>query len=133
MVNYRNPKYRRSKPKSCKKKIIKNCTPTTDCIREINNTQINNAKDTDVVMPMDNLIEISIIIPKHQEVCGNAIETNQFKMLLRAANNKSILFEFKKKVAGKRGDNGKNNIKIMVPFKYLRPMLCETVQCRFLV
>ena len=30
--------------------IIKNCAPFTDCITEINNTQIDNAKDIDVVM-----------------------------------------------------------------------------------
>ena len=39
--------------------IIKNCTPFTDCISEINNTQIDNAKDTDIVIPMYNLIEYS--------------------------------------------------------------------------
>ena len=39
--------------------IFKNCTPFTDCISEINNTQIDNAKDLDVVMPMYNLIEYS--------------------------------------------------------------------------
>ena len=32
--------------------IFKNCTSFTDCINEINNTQIDNAKDLDVVMPM---------------------------------------------------------------------------------
>ena len=37
--------------------IFKNCAPFTDCISEINNTQINNAKDVDVVIPMHNLIE----------------------------------------------------------------------------
>ena len=38
--------------------IIKNCAPFTNCISEINNTQIDNAKDIDIVMPMYNLIEI---------------------------------------------------------------------------
>ena len=42
-----------------KKVIFKNCTPFTNCISEINNTQIDNAKDTDTVMPMYNLIEYS--------------------------------------------------------------------------
>ena len=37
--------------------IFKNCTPCTNCISEINNTQIDNAKDLDVVMPTYNLIE----------------------------------------------------------------------------
>ena len=42
-----------------KKVIIKNCTPYTICISEINNTQVDNAKDIDIVMPMYNLIEYS--------------------------------------------------------------------------
>ena len=38
--------------------IFKSCGPFTDCIREINNTQVdNNNKDIDIVMPMYNLIE----------------------------------------------------------------------------
>ena len=39
--------------------VFKNCAPFTDCIGEINNTQIDNAKDIDVVMPVYNLIEYS--------------------------------------------------------------------------
>ena len=42
-----------------KKVIFKNCDPFTNCISEINNTQIDNAKDIDIVMPMYNLIEYS--------------------------------------------------------------------------
>ena len=42
-----------------KKVIFKNCAPFTNCISEINNTQIDNAKDMDIVMPMCNLIEYS--------------------------------------------------------------------------
>ena len=37
--------------------LFKNCAPFTDCISEVSNTQIDNAKDIDVVMPMYNLIE----------------------------------------------------------------------------
>ena len=40
-----------------KKVIFKNCAPFTNCISEINNTQIHNAKNIDIVMPMYNLIE----------------------------------------------------------------------------
>ena len=40
-----------------KKVIFKNCAPFTNCISEINNTQVDNAKDIDLVMPMYNLIE----------------------------------------------------------------------------
>ena len=39
-----------------KKVIFKTCVPFTNCIREINNTQLDNVKDTDVVMPIHNLI-----------------------------------------------------------------------------
>ena len=39
--------------------IFKNCTPFTNCISEINNTQVDNAKDLDIVIPMCNLIEYS--------------------------------------------------------------------------
>ena len=40
-----------------KKVIFKNCAPFTNCISKINNTQIGNAKDIDIIMPMYNLIE----------------------------------------------------------------------------
>ena len=42
-----------------KKVIFKNCAPFTDCIIQINNTQVDSAKYIDIVMPMYNLIEYS--------------------------------------------------------------------------
>ena len=42
-----------------KKVLFKNCAPFTNCISEINNTQVDNAKDIDIVMPIYNLIEYS--------------------------------------------------------------------------
>ena len=36
---------------------FKNCAPFINCISELNNTQIDNAKDIDIVMPINNLIE----------------------------------------------------------------------------
>ena len=42
-----------------KKVIFKNCAPFTNCISEINNTQVDSAKDIDIVMPIYNLIEYS--------------------------------------------------------------------------
>ena len=35
-----------------KEVIFKNCAPFTDCIREINNTQMHYVKYIDVAMPM---------------------------------------------------------------------------------
>ena len=42
-----------------KQVIFKNCALFNDCITEINNTQVDNAKDLDVVIPMYNLMEYS--------------------------------------------------------------------------
>ena len=42
-----------------KGEIFKNCARFTDCISEINNTQVDNAKDLDAVMSLYNLIEYS--------------------------------------------------------------------------
>ena len=39
------------------KVIFKNCALFTNCIRRINNTQVDNAHDIDVVMPTYNLVE----------------------------------------------------------------------------
>ena len=38
---------------------FKNFAPFTNCISEINNTQIDNCKDIDTVMPLYNLLEYS--------------------------------------------------------------------------
>ena len=40
-----------------KKVILKNCAPFTDCKSEINNVEIDNAKDIDIIMLMYTLIE----------------------------------------------------------------------------
>ena len=39
--------------------IFKNCAPFTNWNSEINNTELDNVKDIDIVMPMYNLIEYS--------------------------------------------------------------------------
>ena len=39
--------------------IFKNCASFTKCISTINNTDIDNAQDIDIVMPIQNLIEYS--------------------------------------------------------------------------
>ena len=39
-----------------KKVIPKDCAPFTDCITEVNNTQVNDAQKINIVMSMYNLI-----------------------------------------------------------------------------
>ena len=40
-----------------KKVIFKSCAPVSKCIKRTNNTQVDDAPDIDVVMPIYNLIE----------------------------------------------------------------------------
>ena len=56
---------------------FKNWVPFVKCINRINNTEIYNAKDIDIVMPMHNLIEYSDNYSKTSEVYGNAIKMIQ--------------------------------------------------------
>ena len=42
-----------------KRFIFKTCAALTKCTTQINNTQIDNAKDIDIVMPICNLLEYS--------------------------------------------------------------------------
>ena len=51
--------------------IFKNCTPFINCKSEINNTEIDNAKDIDIIMPM------VITIHEHVEVYGNITKISQ--------------------------------------------------------
>ena len=54
--------------------VFKNCALFTNCITEINNTQIDNAKYLDVIMPMHNLIEYSDNYSKNHQIYGNTME-----------------------------------------------------------
>ena len=51
--------------------IFKNCAPFTKCISRINDTDIDNAQDFDIVMPMYNLIEYSDNFSKTSGSFGN--------------------------------------------------------------
>ena len=50
------------------KVIYKSCTPFTNCISKINNTQKNNAEYIDIVIPMHRLIEYS---DNYSTTCGS--------------------------------------------------------------
>ena len=55
--------------------------PFSDCISEINNTQIDNAKDLDAVMPMYNLINFKSFRSKIKVtgITANADNKKMFK------------------------------------------------------
>ena len=56
------------------KVVFKSCASFTGWISEINNTKIDNATNTNIVMPMYNLIEYSNNYSKNQGVYGNTLE-----------------------------------------------------------
>ena len=107
-----------------KKVIFKNCAPFTNCISEINNTQIDSAKDINIVMPMYNLIEYS---DNYAKTTGSLWEyskdilarndNNEITVFTR--NNLTDSFNFKVKFTGQTGNNGTKDVEIMVPIKYL--------------
>ena len=107
-----------------KKVIFKNCAPFTNCISEINNTQIDNAKDIDIVMPMYNLIEYSDNYAKTtgslwQYCKGIPARDNNNLIAEFTAGNTTDSFNFKAKITGQTGSNGTKDVEIMVPLKYL--------------
>ena len=108
-----------------KKVMFKNCAPFTDCISQTNNTQVDNAKDIDIIMPMYNLIEYSDNYSKTfgslWEYCKDipAVNNNSNIVDFNGANATDS-FNFKTKITGQTDNNGRiDNVEIMVPLKYL--------------
>ena len=105
--------------------IIKNCTPFTNCISKVNNTQIDNAKDIDIVMPMYNLIEYSDNYSKtfgilwHYYRDEPSLNANGNIDDFPTDNNNSASFKFKTKITGKTENDDTKNVKIRIPLKYL--------------
>ena len=107
-----------------KKVIFKNCAPFTKCISEINNTQVDNAKDIDIVMPMYSLIEYSDNYAKTSGIlwqyCKDipAINNNNNNINF-TGSNLTDSFNFKVKFTGQTRDDGTKDVEIMVPLKHL--------------
>ena len=114
-----------------KKVIFKNCAPFTNCISKINNTDIDNAKYIDIVMPMYSLIEYSDNYLKTsgslwqycKEIPAGDDEGN---IVIFNGTNDTDSFNFKSNIIGKTAANnndgniaGRVDVEIMVPLKYL--------------
>ena len=94
---------------------FRNCAPFTNCISEINNTQIDNCKNIDTVMPLYNLLEYSDNYTK---------KTGSLWQYYRDEPNDTLAdsepFKSKIKITGKTPDNdNEKDVEIMVPLKYL--------------
>ena len=108
-----------------KKVIFKNCAPFTGCISKINNTQEDDAKDFDILVPMHNLIEYR---DNYSKISGSLW---QYHKDIPAVNNNGDIvdfnganatdsFNFKAKITGQPDYDGEiNNVEIEAPLKYL--------------
>ena len=94
---------------------FKNCAPFTNCISEINNTQVDNAKDIDIVMPIYNLIEYS---DNYAKISGSLWQYFRDEPNDNLEGSES--FNSKIKITGNTlvNDNEKD-VETMVPLKYL--------------
>ena len=98
--------------------VFKNCAPFINCISEINNTQIDSAKDIDIVMPMYNLIEYS---DNYAKTTGSLWQYFRDEPVYDDDDiEDSKSFKFKTKITGKTpNDHNEKDVKIMAPLKYL--------------
>ena len=105
---------------------FKNCASFTNCISEINNTQIGNCKDIDIVMSLYNLLEYKISRTLSQyyrdEPNDNLADSESFKSKIKVTRKTS------------NNDNEKD-VEIMVPLKYLsnfwRNLEMPLINCKF--
>ena len=95
-----------------KKVIFKNYAPFTDCITQINNTQLDDAQKIDILMPMYNLIKYSDAYSKtsgsfwqyyRDEV---VLDNNNNIIDFPADNNNCASFKFKQQITGQTGNGG---------------------------
>ena len=110
-----------------KKVILKNCAPFTNCMSEINNTQINDTRDIDIIMPMYNSIEYNGTSGTSRTSRSlwkyyrdePALDNNNITIDFSANDSNSILFNFKQQVTGQTGNVGTKHVEVIVPLKYL--------------
>ena len=96
---------------------FKNCAPFINCISEINNTQVDNAKDIDKLTPMYNLIEYS---DNYAKTSGILWQYFRDKPDDNDDLDESESFKSKIKITGKTPNNGnEKDVEIMVSLKYL--------------
>ena len=95
--------------------VFKISAPVTICISEINNTQIDNCKDLDIIMPMYSLIEYS---DNYAKTSGSLWQYYRDEPNDGLAD--SELFKYKIKITGKTPDDAnEKDVEIIVPLKYL--------------
>ena len=98
-----------------KEVTFKNCASFTNCISKIKNTQIDNAKDLDAVMPMYNLTKDS---DNYSKTSGSLWQYYRDEPSVNLTYFES--FKSKIKITGNTpADFNTKNVEIAVPLKYL--------------
>ena len=119
-----------------KKLILKNCAPFTDCKSEIDNVEIDNAKDIDIIMLMYTLIEYRDNYWKQSGSLWKCLQdipavNNNVWLLILVRVILLIHLILKKKIKGQSGNDGTKGIEIMVKNldKFLRTLEIIFINC----
>ena len=107
-----------------KKVIFKDRHRFTDWVSEINNKEINHAKDIHVLMPMYNLIDHSNNYLKTSgslwQYCKNEPFITDDGVVIDIPDDPdSASLKYKQKITSQTGNDGTKDIQIMIPVKYL--------------
>ena len=95
--------------------IFKNCAPFTECISRINNTDMDNAQDINIVMPMYNLIEYSDNYSKTSGSLWQYCKDDPNNHIMQSESFKSKIT-----ITGKTpADGNTKNVEMIVPLKHL--------------
>ena len=96
-------------------------------ISKINNSQVDDAQDIDIVMPMYNLIQYGDTYSKtsgslwqyYRDEPDLEINRNIIDFPANNNNNNSFSFSFIQKITGEIGNGGTKDVEKMVSLKYL--------------
>ena len=107
-----------------KRERLQNSTQFADYISQINNTQVDNAKHINVVIPIHNAIEYD---NHHLKTSGSLWQYYRDELAVHTANDDILDFtvvnivinSFKQKTITETGNDGTENIEIMISLKYL--------------
>ena len=97
---------------------FKNCAPLRTCDVTINDENVEKAEDLDIVMPMCNLSEYSDSYQDSTESLYQFKRDEPPDDNADVANNTSSLV-YKSKLISGTDDNNVNNVKLIVPLKYV--------------
>ena len=105
---------------SNKNVVFKTCPPFTTYISRINNRQVDDAHDIDLVMPMYHLREYSKNYSKSSGILEQYCKDDDGDIVgFNAADATADSFKVKENIKAQTGNNGRKNVEIMKPLKYL--------------